>query len=201
MRKSDLYWVKKLRSNQARDFHAFFDHFFPRLYRFALSRSGEPRLAEEAVQEALGKGIININSYLGEAALFTWLCTITRHEIGRILSRESLTSERMLQWEDETLVAVLDSLENISTDDPQIHYDKMQVANLVRSTMAGLPTHYADVLEWRYLQGHSVAEIATKLNKSYKAAESLLSRSRDVFRDAFLAIVDSGWDPEHGEER
>lgn len=200
MRQSDLYWVKKLQSRQAKDFHAFFDHFFPRLYRFAMTRLRDPRLAEEAVQESLGKGIMAIESYLGEAALFSWLCTITRREISRILKRESAGSH-LVQLEDDTMVAVLESLENITTEDPWIHCDKLQLADRVRIVMASLPTHYADILEWRYLQGHSVAEIAAKLDKSYKATESLLSRARDVFRDAFLAIIDSDWNPGHAEER
>ena len=87
------------------------------------------------------------------------------------------------------VIAALESLEPLAADDPGNALEKSQLAITVRLAMASLPGHYADVLEWRYLLGHSVPEIAEKLNKSYKATESLLSRSREVFRDAFLAGI------------
>lgn len=187
MRQSDLYWLDKLRSGKAKDFHDFFDHFFPRLYRFAMTRVRDARLAEEAVQEAMSAAILNIDSYLGEAALFSWLCTITRHEISRVLKRELKHEERLTPWDDEATVAALESLENLLDSDPDTHLEKGLLADKVRFAMASLPTHYADILEWRYLQGHTVADIARQLNKTYKATESLLSRARECFKDAFLA--------------
>ncbi len=188
MQQIDLYWVEKLRSKRERDFNEFFDHFFPRLYRFANSRLRNTGLAEEVVQEALSKAIINIHSYLGEAALFTWLCTITRHEISRVLKREEISLNQAISIADENLLAALDSLENLQTEDPQNQINTLQLAEAVRLVMASLPSHYADILEWRYLHGDSVKDIAEKLNKSYKSTESLLSRAREVFRDAFTSI-------------
>ena len=40
-------------------------------------------------------------------------------------------------------------------------------------------------LEWKYAAGLSVREIAERLEISEKAAESLLTRARVVFREAF----------------
>lgn len=194
MRQTDLYWLEKLRSKREKDFNEFFDHFFPRLYRFANSRLRDASLSEEVVQEALSKGIINIKSYLGEATLFTWLCTITRHEISRVLKRESLSIQHSVSMEDEGLLAALDSLESLQAEDPQYHYNKLQLADKVRLVMASLPSHYADILEWRYLRGDSVKEIAEKINKNYKSTESLLSRAREVFRDAFISIHNTDGD-------
>lgn len=188
MRKSDRYWLKKLKSRHDRDFHAFFDHFFPRLYRFAFARLGSASLAEEAVQEALSRGIMKIDTYLGEAALFSWLCTITRHEVGRILKRERDNGERTLTLDDEAVIGALDSLETMIFEGPETRYEQILLARRVKLTMSILPPHYADLLEWRYLQGESVSDIATKINKSYKAVESLLSRARALFRDAFLSL-------------
>lgn len=191
MRQSDHYWLEKLRSKREQDFNEFFDHFFPRLYHFANSRLHNASLAEEVVQEALSKGIINIQSYLGEAALFTWLCTITRHEISRVLKRESMDSKHYVSIEDENIIAALDSLESLHAEDPQLHINQLQLAEKVQLVMASLPSHYADILEWRYLRGDSVKEIAAKLNKNYKSTESLLTRAREVFRDTFITIYNT----------
>lgn len=48
-----------------------------------------------------------------------------------------------------------------------------------------LPGRYADVLRQKYLEQRSVAEIATSWNETTKAVESLLTRARQAFRDAF----------------
>lgn len=188
MRKSDRYWLKKLKSRHTRDFNAFFDHFFPRLYRFAFARLGSASLAEEAVQEALSRGIMKIDTYLGEAALFSWLCSITRHEMGRILKRETTRSERDLALDDESVIGALDSLESLLAEGPEARCEQALLARRVKLTMSILPPHYADLLEWRYLQGESVNDIAIRINKSYKAVESMLSRARALFRDAFLSL-------------
>ena len=42
---------------------------------------------------------------------------------------------------------------------------------------------YGDALEWKYVQGLSVKEIAARLNLGAKAAESLMTRARQAFRD------------------
>jgi DNA-directed RNA polymerase specialized sigma24 family protein len=63
------------------------------------------------------------------------------------------------------------------------------VARLVHVTVDNLPAQYGRILEWRYADGSSVSEIAARLGVSYKAAESLLSRARYAFRDAFASLA------------
>ena len=54
------------------------------------------------------------------------------------------------------------------------------------------PPHYGNALEWKYLDDVPVKEIAVRLGVSPKAAESLLTRARDSFREAFSALVPGG---------
>ncbi len=56
-------------------------------------------------------------------------------------------------------------------------------------TLDALPRAYGDALEWKYVHGHSVREIAARLNLGEKAAESLLTRARQAFRDGFAAVT------------
>ena len=51
-----------------------------------------------------------------------------------------------------------------------------------------LPAPYADILEWKYLRDMSIAEIARQMGRSPKATESLLTRARDAFREAFALL-------------
>jgi DNA-directed RNA polymerase specialized sigma24 family protein len=62
------------------------------------------------------------------------------------------------------------------------------VGALVRLTLDQLPARYGDALEWKYVEGLSVKEIAVRLGVGPKAAESLLTRARQAFRDAFATL-------------
>src|SRR5262245_43406270 len=60
-------------------FRELFDRFFPRLYRFALARlKGDPDAARDIVQQTFCRAIEKLDSYRGEAALYTWFCQICR---------------------------------------------------------------------------------------------------------------------------
>ena len=67
-----------------------------------------------------------------------------------------------------------------------------EIARYVQATLEELPDNYARALEWKYMQGLSVAEIAAGLGLGEKAAESVLSRAREAFRDAFSSLS-GGW--------
>ncbi len=88
--------------------------------------------------------------------------------------------------------AALESLgaEGLST---QSSIQRREVARIVQLVLDRLPGRYGDALEWKYIDGFSVAEIAERLSLAPKAAESLLTRARAAFRDAFKAAYGSGW--------
>src|SRR5215470_18376315 len=79
--------VRRMLAGRERAFEEFFDGYFPPLFRFALARTGSEDAAQEIVQATMTTAIRKIGTWRGEAALFTWLCTICRHEIGAHLER------------------------------------------------------------------------------------------------------------------
>ena len=88
----------------------------------------------------------------------------------------------------EEVRAALETLSAIPSEDPQDSMKSEQLRRLVQAILDHLPTRYGDVLEWKYIQGLSVKEIATRLGVAPKAAESVLSRARVAFRDGFAAV-------------
>jgi RNA polymerase sigma-70 factor (ECF subfamily) len=168
-------------------FQEFFDAYFPRLYRFALTRAGNEDAAEEIVQATLIQAIRKLSTFRGEAALFTWLVTICRHEVAAWFERTGRRSDVSLEEDLPEVRARLEALANLATGpDEAVH--RQEVARLVRVALDFLPARYGDVLEWKYIDEHSVNEIASRLGLSPKAAESMLTRARHAFKEAFSAL-------------
>ncbi|HUD70949.1 MAG TPA: RNA polymerase sigma factor [Dongiaceae bacterium] len=172
-------------------FTRFFDGQFPRLYRFALTRlDGDEAATEEVVQAALCRAIAGLAGYRGEAALFTWLCTICRRGIAEHRERRGRRLDDVpLREENPEVRAALDSLAALGGSDPETAAQRREIARQVQVILDALPGAYGDALEWKYLEGRSVREIAARLDLSVKAAESMLTRAREAFRDGFAAMA------------
>jgi len=187
---SDKAVVDRMLGGDEAAFEHFFDTYFSRLYRFAVTRlDNDADGAEEVVQTTLCKAIARLATYRGEAALFTWLCTFCRHEISAHYARHQRTAHEIPLIEDAPDVrAALESLGAANADGPDERLRRRELANLVQVTLDCLPERYGDALEWKYMQELSVHEIAARLKLGPKAAESLLTRARQAFRDAFAAV-------------
>lgn len=185
----DAELVRRLRRGEEDAFEELFASSFEGLYRFALHRLGQNHeLAKEIAQATLCKGFEKLDTYRGEAPIFSWLCAICRFEITAHFRRERREPPALELPEDTgAILGVLDSL-SADQDDPERQALRQEVGRLVHLTVDHLPRQYALALEWRYADQVGVAEIAARLALSYKAAESLLSRARQAFRDGFTAV-------------
>jgi RNA polymerase sigma-70 factor (ECF subfamily) len=141
--------------------------------------------------------VLKLHTYRGEAALFTWLCTFCRHEISAWSERQARQPAQVDLIED--LPEVRTAIESLSASElaaPEARLRNEELRRVVQATLDALPGRYGDALEWKYIEGLSVAEIAARLGVGLKAAESLLTRARKAFRDDFLALGNAaGWTP------
>jgi RNA polymerase sigma-70 factor (ECF subfamily) len=185
----DADLVRRLRRGDEAAFEELFDATFEPLYRFASIRVGrDHELARELAQATICKGFEKLDTYRGEAPIFSWLCAICRFEITahyRRLKREPPTLS--LPEESRESLGVLDSLGR-DHDDPEKQALRREVERLVHLAVDHLPRRYALAHEWRYAEQLGVPEIASRLAISYKAAESLLSRARQAFKDGFAGV-------------
>ena len=190
---ADRFLVARLLRGDEDAFTEFFQRNFAPLYRFALARVADEDVAEEVVQTTLCRAVRKLALYRGEAALLTWLTTICRREIATYFEGRKKVPP-MLDLSDD-LPEIRAALESLGAETPSMEsrIHRREVARLVQVVLDYLPTHYGDALEWKYLDGLTVVEIAERLSLAPKAAESLLTRARAAFRDAFRAAHGAGW--------
>jgi RNA polymerase sigma-70 factor, ECF subfamily len=188
----DAHLAKRLLSGDEQAFREFFDASFPKLYRFALARlNGQSDEATEVVQLTLCKAFEHLQSYRGEASLFGWMCQICRNAINDRGRRARFEPTPLTLLEDDAEVrSILESIAAPAGDEPEQQVARGDMVRLIQATLDNLPGRYGDVLEWKYVDGLSVKEIAARLAVNPKAAESLLTRARVACRDV-LAEIDS----------
>lgn len=193
----DRRLVKRLLAHDREAFNAFFAGYFPRLYRFARTRLGnDPDTTKEVVQVTLTKAVRSLGSYRGEAALFTWLCTICRNVIADHQARLKRERQHVVLTEDLPDVrAAVESLTAPPSDQPEDNFRRLETVRLIQVALDQLPAHYGNALEWKYVYGFSVDEIAAKLGVGIEAAQSLLARAKRSFQEVYGALTS-----DHGGE-
>lgn len=196
MNEEDLKLVRRLMSRDNAAFRDFFDDYFPRLFRFTLRRvNGDQEAARDIVQAALSRGVRRLETYRGEASLFTWLCQITRRELSEHVSRavrEQTYVQRLVELEDDPQNrATLESIPADAEAEPEAIAHREDLAALVHAALDYLPSRYAKVLELKYLEDLSVEAIAARLGVSVIAVQSLLARARQAFRDVGSTLLPS----------
>lgn len=188
----DKRLVKQLLRGDERAFDRFFNDNFSRLYRFALTRlSDDPDAAREVAQITLSKAVRKLHTYKAEAALFTWLCTICRNETSDWLTQQGRYRDHIVLAEDFAEVrAAVDSLQEPEGLGPEAEFRRVELLRLIQVALDRLPPNYGNALEWKYIEGRSVREIAERMEIGREAAQSLLARARRAFADVYSSLTE-----------
>ena len=199
----DKQLVKQLLNGDQQAFDHFFEDNFARLYRFAIVRlSDDPEGAREVVQIVLTRAIRKLHTYRAESALFTWLCAICRNEINDWLRKQGRYRDHIVLVEDfPEIQSAIDSFQAPPEDTPERYYQRVEAMRLIQVALDRLPAKYGNVLEWKYVEGHSVKEIAARLEMGAEATQSLLARAKRAFADAYSTLTEGMNDQTDGLEQ
>lgn len=146
-----------------------YDESFAGLYAYVLWRCGGWRdRADEVTQETWLTAVRRLRAFDPSAGSFaSWLRGIAANVLRNHFRR---AKRRMQPLEGEPL----------AKEEPREQSER------IAEVLAALPEHYEAVLRMKYLDGRSVADIAAERGESPKAIESLLTRAREAFRQAYV---------------
>ena len=145
------------------------------LQRLCTSRLGNESDAQDAVQEIIIKVIRAMDQFQGHSALRTWVISIAENHC------RSMIRQRKGQTIDSQLQYCLISFET----DRRTHVDTLtasESAAQVHTTLQRLSDKYRVILELRFFEGFSLAQMASALDLSLSAAKMRLYRAMDAFR-------------------
>jgi RNA polymerase sigma-70 factor (ECF subfamily) len=151
-----------------------YDDAFAGLYAYVLWRSGGLRdRADDVTQETWLTAIRRLHSFDPSVGSFAaWLRGIAVNVMRNNYRREARRARRIQSLAGEPL-----ALE-----------ESREKAERIAAALALLPDHYEAVLRMKYLESRSVADIAAERGESPKTVESLLTRARETFRQAYLRL-------------
>lgn len=180
--------MRRMLAGDESAFERFAECYLPALYRFTLRRlRGDRELTREIVQATVCRAIDKLGTYRGEAALLTWLCACSRNEIAAHFRRQGSRGTEV-QMDPETFSGPVGQ----EAGAPERALLRSESRALVHLALDSLPERYGHALELKYIRELPVREIARRLGVSAKAAESLLSRARPLFRERYHELIRQG---------
>ena len=186
MFQKDLQLAHRLIDGDPHAFRLFIESYAQRLAAFVMRRTGADHAsAEDIVQDTLIRAVRALPQYRGEASLFTWLCQICRSEMVD-QHRKTVRRPQTVSLDANPRIAALVDAQ-AAPEERSLHLsgagDESDGATL--RSLALIPERFAQALEWKYGDEASVDEIGQMLGISSVAAQSLLARAREAFRDAW----------------
>jgi RNA polymerase sigma-70 factor (ECF subfamily) len=155
---------------------AWYDEHFSRLADYARWRCGGlTELADDVIQDTWLTAVRRLRTFDPQRGLFfAWLCGIASQT-----ARNAIRNRRRLRCRSHSLDATPEPPTGIP--DPS----GVETAERVAAALAAIPDRYEAVLRAKYLDRQTVDEIAATRGESPKTIESLLTRARQAFREAY----------------
>ncbi len=156
-------------------FASIVNEYSPSLYAHAVMRLGEPRAAEDAVQETFLRAYRAMPRFDGEFHLRAWLHRILTNvcfDEGDRRRRETRMCDRMATFSDASMPPA----------DEIIDLDRTMAHQEVATALASLPDAYREALELRYVDQMSFREVADVTGVSEENARARVHRGRAALR-------------------
>lgn len=165
------------------------------LFRYALMRTRDESLAEDAVQETLLAAIQSLASYSGKSSERTWLTSILKHKIIDYYRKNS----KHVQFEDEDLDLTHFDHYFKRTDEwdghwtiplrpveieetPEKVFERSEFWDVLNSCLSALPARVARVFALREMDGLTSEEICEAFSLSASNFWVIMHRARMQLR-------------------
>ena len=173
---SDIELVNRMRAGDSGALAEFYARYLPVIWRYALAHL---RPDESAARDAVSDTFLaamQARHDEDKGSVAGWLMGIARHKIADARRRRSPCK-------------LPDNLAG-EGHSPDL-LTRQETSDAVTRILLALEDEQRLALEWKYLDGISVRDIAARLGRTEKAAESLLFRAREEFRQQSRSIMNT----------
>lgn len=163
--------IERAKSGDAEAERALYEAHVDPVYRLAYRMSGDAELAKDFTQEAFIKAFDGLENFRGDAALGTWLHTITTRVV-----LNGLRKVKRRNRHEAPMEAAAGRGVGPRRTEPDIR-------DRLREALDGLSDAYRMVVVMHDLEGYTHAEIGRALGIATGSSKARLSRARAQLRD------------------
>jgi len=145
------------------DFQEVYDLYFKDVYKYALSLSRNPGIAEEVTQETFFKALKSIDSFRGQCRLYVWLCQIAKNTYFTYAGKQAKAAAEQEFSSGETME------EKLLTKETAFEIHKL---------LHNLPEPYKEVFSLRVFGELSFSQIGELFGKTESWARVTYHRAR-----------------------
>jgi RNA polymerase sigma-70 factor, ECF subfamily len=178
---TDVDLLYGARRGDAEAWRTLYVRYLPFVWRQAHALLCDSHAAEDVTSEVMLALLRNIQNLESEVPkLGGWLRTVVRckaadHQRAVIRSRAKMA----------VVATRLAADGSNGQPGPSVPLEVVETKSRVHLALDALPERQRIVLEWKYLEGLSVRDMADRLGETEKAVESVLYRARREFRRLF----------------
>jgi len=174
----DKTLVIKILQGDKKTINRFYQTFKPKLLRFIDQKVGARKDAEEILHDTLLSALDSLALFKFKCTLLTWLKVIAKHEIADFYRKKKIKTIVFSRF------PFLEKLVDQALG-PELALQEKELKAKIAKTFKNLSEGYCQILRLKYMEGLSMAEIASKLGKTVKAVESQLFRARLAFQKEY----------------
>jgi RNA polymerase sigma-70 factor (ECF subfamily) len=158
-------------------FISLYQAFVDEIYRYVFLRTGlDAALAEDMTQEIFIDVFKSMDYFKGLCSIRTWVFRIARNKLFDFYRKQYREKVELVDIGD----TLTESLGDPGQDTEKLMESALE-SQMVCDCLNRIPGHYKITLILKYIDGKSVKQIAELTDKSPKAIESLLQRSKNAF--------------------
>ncbi len=176
---SDQVLISRIQTGDREALATLYERYLPSIWYYVYSRlSGHEVASRDVVSETFLAMIQNIGRLDGASTnVAKWLSGVARHKLADYWRRSALqVPAQDLKLPEQEI-------------NPAVAMDALEMRQAVGQAMDRMDDLQRIALEWKYIGGLTVREIAERLGRTEKAIEGILYRARAAFRTQYKRIT------------
>ncbi|NNL65333.1 MAG: RNA polymerase sigma factor [Myxococcales bacterium] len=168
---SDEELVEQILDGDRASFDLLYETYFPRVYRFALKRLGDPGEAEDVTQDVFITVHRVLDSWAGNSSLLVWIFGITRNTVNRRFRKPRPRLDSV-----EDAATEVPSREPLADEIAEARQVLERCDTVIREKLTPLQRR---IFHLKHLRHQPIKSIAAALGKSEDAVKANLYRMRN----------------------
>lgn len=178
--------LEKLIAGDRAEFARLVDVYSGSIYRLGLKMLGNPRDAEDVLQNTFMNALIHLSSFEGRSSVATWLYRIATNEALMLIRKRKPEVSLEQESEEGEAESIEDLKPAVFADWSGLPEDELlssEGKSILDKTIQGLPENLRIVFILRDIEGLSIKETADTLNLTETNVKTRLLRARMYLRE------------------